>query len=188
MVYFRALLGEVCVKIDLSKIEGEPVRFDETVRLDADQLDPTRVAGPMEVRLDGTVRPAGDHYLVAGRAVGRGRLACGRCLEPVDWSTTETFDLEVALLDAAPLESEIVLDENDLDIVYLDNPALDLEQLAAEQIMLALPMRVLCADDCAGLCPRCGANRNVDGACRCEPETDPRWSALGDLTGGAPVD
>jgi uncharacterized protein len=176
------------VKIDLSKLEGEPIRFAETVRLDADRLDPTRVAGPIEVRLEGSVRPVDDRFLVAGQAVATGRLACGRCLEPVDWASEEAFDLEVALSDAAPLDSEIVLDESDLDIVYLDNPALDLDELAAEQVMLALPMRVLCADDCAGLCPRCGANRNVDGACRCEPDTDPRWSALGDLAGGAPVD
>lgn len=188
MLYFPALSGEVCVRIDLSKIEGEPVRFAEAVRLDPDRLDPTRVSEPVEVRLEGEVRPVGDRFHVAGRAVAEGRLACGRCLAPVDWSTEADFDLEVVLAEAAPLDPELALGDDDLDTVFLDNAELDTEELAVEQVMLELPIRVLCTDDCAGLCPRCGADRNVDGACRCEPETDPRWSALEDLMGGASVD
>ncbi len=176
------------MRIDLSKIEGEPARFDETVSLAPDELDPTRVAGPVKVRLVGQVRPMGDRFLITGRAVAEGRLACVRCLEPLDWSTDSAFELDVALLEAAPLEAELELGDDDLDTIYLEQTHFDFEQLAIEQVMLELPMRVLCADDCAGLCPRCGADRNADGACRCEPETDPRWSALKDLEKGAPVD
>jgi uncharacterized protein len=98
------------------------------------------------------------------------------------------FDVEVALAETAPLEPELALDEADLDIVFLEEPVLDLEKLAVEQVVLEMPMRVLCSEKCAGLCPRCGANRNVEGACRCEAETDPRWAALGDLAGENPVD
>jgi uncharacterized protein len=188
MVYCRALSGEVCVKIDLSTIEGEPVPFADVVQIGADRLDPTRVAGPMKVRLEGTVRPAGDRYLVSGRTSCEGRLACVRCLQPVEWSADSAFDLEIALAAPAPIDAEVVLDEADLDVVYLETPVLDLEAMAVEQVLLELPMRVLCSDNCAGLCPTCGADRNTEGACRCEPETDPRWSALGDLKGGAPVD
>lgn len=173
------------MKIDLSKIEGEPVFFAETIELGAEELDPDRVAGPMSVRLEGAVRPSGgDHFLVGGRAIARGPLVCTRCLEAVDWEMDSTFDLEVALAQVAPLDPEIALDESDLDLVYLEEPTLDLMELAMEQVELELPMRVLCTDECAGLCPRCGANRNTDGACRCEPEVDPRWADLKDLAGG----
>ena len=55
---------------------------------------------------------------------------------------------------------------------------LELSDVAAEQVLLALPMRIICDEACAGLCPRCGNNRNVEGACRCEPEVDPRWDAI----------
>ena len=98
------------------------------------------------------------------------------------------FSIEIALADAAPLDPELALEEADLDVVFLETPNLDLEKLALEQLVLELPMRVLCSDECAGLCPQCGANRNVEGACRCEPEADPRWAALKDLAGQDPVD
>jgi uncharacterized protein len=178
----------VCVKIDLSQILNEPESFAETVELSAELLDPGRVAGPISVRLEGTVRPLGDHFLVGGRATATGRLSCGRCLEPVDWSMDTTFDFEAVLAAATPLDPEIALDEADLDLVVLEAPELDVTELAVEQVELELPIRVVCSEDCAGLCPRCGGNRNTDGACRCEPETDPRWESLRDLAGGSPVD
>ena len=176
------------MKIDLSKIDGEPIRFAETFGLDADRFDPTRVTGPMEVRLEGSVRPVGDNYLVGGHTHAIGKVSCGRCLEPVDWQMESDFDLEVGLAEAAPLDPELALDAEDLDVVYLEEPLLDLEGRAIEQVELEMPIRVLCSEECAGLCPRCGSNRNVEGACRCEPEADPRWAALKDLAGGSPVD
>ncbi len=106
VLYFRPLWGEVCVKIDLSKIEGEPTRFDETIGFDANRFDPTRVIGPMEVRLEGSVRPAGDHYLVNGHTHAGGRLICGRCLEPAAWQMESNFDLEVALAQGAELRPQ----------------------------------------------------------------------------------
>ena len=188
MLYFRPLWGEVCVKIDLSKIETEPVSFVETMSFDDDRLDPTRVIGPMEVQLEGKVRPVGDHYLVDGRTSASGQVGCGRCLEPAKWQMESTFDLEVALAEKAPLDAELVLDEADLDVVFLEEPVLDLEDLAIEQVLLEMPIRVLCSEECAGLCPRCGANRNKEEDCRCETEVDPRWAALKDLAGQDPVD
>lgn len=189
MLYFPPLWGEVCVKIDLSKIEGEPLAFNETMELGEERFDPDRVTGPMSVRMEGTVRPTGgDHFLVVGRASASGRLSCGRCLEPVDWRMDSAFDLELVLAESPPLDPEIALDEADLDLVYMAEPTLDLTELAMEQVELELPIRVLCREECAGLCPRCGANRNIDGACRCEPEVDPRWASLQDLAGGKLAD
>ena len=176
------------MKIDLSRIDNEPVDFAETVSFDQDRLDPTRVIGPMEVRLEGKVRPVGDHFFVDGRTSASGELGCGRCLEPVKWQMESTFDLEVALAEKAPLDSELSLEEADLDIVFLAKPVLDLEDLAIEQVLLEMPIRVLCSEKCAGLCPQCGANRNEEDACRCETEVDPRWAALKDLAGRDPVD
>jgi uncharacterized protein len=176
------------VKIDLSKIEGEPKTFAESFDLGDDKLDPNRVTGRMQIHLKGSVRPLGEHYFVDGRLTADGRISCGRCLEPVDWRTDSEFNMEIALVETAPLDPEIALDEADLDLVYLEKPILELEELAIEQIELELPIRVLCTEDCAGLCPRCGANRNVPDACTCEPETDPRWAALGDLVDRDPED
>jgi uncharacterized protein len=82
---------------------------------------------------------------------------------------------------AAVDDEEVGLEEEDLEVVFVADGELDLAELAAEQILLGLPMRWVCNEACRGLCPQCGANRNQENACTCEPETDPRWQALADL-------
>ena len=59
----------------------------------------------------------------------------------------------------------------------LTGDELDLEPLARDAVLLELPLATLCAEDCAGLCPTCGANRNTE-TCDCAPAVDPRWAAL----------
>jgi uncharacterized protein len=68
----------------------------------------------------------------------------------------------------------------DDDAYPLDGDELDLEPLARDAVLLELPLAPLCSEECLGLCPTCGANRNVT-VCYCPPETDPRWSALDSL-------
>lgn len=173
------------MKIDISKIVQEPQSFDEELCVDADRLGADLVAGPISVRLTGEVRPHGDVFSIGGRCAAEGPLTCSRCLEPVPWDVAEDYSFEYRMPAAAPLEAESGLDEDELDVAFLQGEELDLVELAAEQVLLAMPMRILCEDDCAGLCPRCGANLNQTDDCGCKPEVDPRWGPLADLAGSA---
>lgn len=66
-------------------------------------------------------------------------------------------------------------------VPYLQDDRLDLSQWARDAVALEVPEKILCRDDCAGLCPGCGANLNVEG-CRCAPPSlDPRWGPLAKL-------
>ena len=181
----RPLRGEVRVKIDISKLVHEPLPFDQEVRVEAERLGSDLVAGPIAVHLEGEVRPYGDVFSISGRCAADGPLQCSRCLEPVPWNFTEDYSFEYRMPASAPLEAESGLDEDDLDVAFLQNEELDLSELAAEQVLLAMPMRILCQQNCAGLCPRCGANLNTTADCGCKPEVDPRWQALADLAGNA---
>jgi uncharacterized protein len=68
-----------------------------------------------------------------------------------------------------------------LEIAILESNNIDVAELVREQILLNLPEQVFCAEDCKGLCPQCGANRNLID-CKCEEkEIDPRWAALKNL-------
>ncbi len=98
-------------------------------------------------------------------------LTCDRCGVP--FSREKTVPLDFLL--AETLEDE----END-EIVLLEDGGLELDQLATETFVLAMDTKNLCSDDCKGLCPKCGANRNL-GPCRCRPEVDPRLAALSQL-------
>lgn len=65
-----------------------------------------------------------------------------------------------------------------IDIGFYEGDGLSLEETLREFILLSIPMQSLCKPDCAGLCPHCGANRNLT-LCACEAKMeDPRWDAL----------
>lgn len=170
------------MSISLSSVDERPVTFVEEVVLSADQLDSGQVAGSMTVRLEGRVLPMGGGYLVDGSMDAEGSLVCSRCLVPVSWKGNDRFSVELRhALDIA--DDDVELDKGDLDVVFINDDQLDIGSLAAEQVMLNLPMRILCQPECAGLCPRCGANNNQEDSCHCEPEVDPRWEALRGLEG-----
>jgi uncharacterized protein len=76
--------------------------------------------------------------------------------------------------------------EGDDEAYPLTDDELDLEPLARDAVLLELPLAPLCADDCLGLCPQCGVNRNEE-TCACEQPADPRWSALDALRGQGSV-
>jgi len=67
--------------------------------------------------------------------------------------------------------------ERDEEAYPLSGDELDLEPLARDAVLLELPLAPLCREDCAGLCPTCGANRNTE-SCDCAPPTDVRWAVL----------
>jgi uncharacterized protein len=112
---------------------------------------------------------------VRGQAVG----TCGRCLERFPLEVVQEFSL--VLTPATPLTGDIELAPGDLTQSFYEGTQIDLTPLMYEQIMLALPTRPLCGEECRGLCPQCGSNRNT-GQCRCVIEDgDPRWSTLRNL-------
>jgi len=120
---------------------------------------------------------------VRGTLQGRVLAECGRCLEryPVDVDTPlDQFYLPRLADRPEEQEEEVEVGDHDVVVGYYDGDQLDLGEVAREQLFLALPMKRLCREDCAGLCPTCGKNRN-EVACDCPeaPEpVDPRLEVL----------
>lgn len=97
---------------------------------------------------------------------------CDRCGANVAHAHTVTVDKALAPSIEGE-ESETILLTPDMK--------LDLDELLYSEVIVALPMKHLCREDCKGICSRCGKNLN-DGNCDCpEREPDPRWSALAEL-------
>lgn len=114
-------------------------------------------------------------------------LVCARCLEPVVEDVSRDFDLFYRPLNGAnppgraKPEEEIRLKWDDTEIGFFQGEGLFLADVLAEQVLLAIPMKVICRSDCRGLCPHCGANLNHD-ECRCETHAaDPRLAPLARL-------
>jgi len=114
-----------------------------------------------------------------GTIRGRARATCGRCVEGFTLELTQDFSL--VLSPATRLAGEIELAPGDLTQSFYEGSEIDLTRLVYEQTLLALPTRPLCGEECRGLCPQCGINRNL-GQCTCAADAgDPRWAALRNL-------
>ncbi len=133
-------------------------------------------------RLDGVslaVTLDGDEVDVLGRIAATVPQTCGRCLEEYPAAVQAAVDVRFAPRPAA--SHSIELGRDDLDVDFYVNDELNLGALVENETTLALPMKPLCRDDCRGLCPACGSNRNL-GACACPVRTpDPRLAVLKDL-------
>lgn len=137
--------------------------------LPADDPFEYKLVRPLNVDLE--IQKRSDHIHVQGTLEGTLQVNCHRCLLPVLWPLDEKVD--VFLVEEEELEpsEEIELDTKDLDYEFFDGIVIEIDQLVAEQIFLALPVKILCSEDCRGLCPRCGANLNEE-PCRCEKRSD----------------
>ncbi len=118
---------------------------------------------------------------VRARCRGMFELLCARCLEPIGHHADLRFDLifRPSGIDAEAGERSI--SEAETEIGYYEDSGLLLEDVVREQVLLSLPDRSLCREDCKGLCSHCGGNRNETDCTCAEAEIDPRWSALQNL-------
>jgi uncharacterized protein len=93
---------------------------------------------------------------------------CSRCLEAARLPISVSFKYVLSPAQAE-LSEEQELSAEDLNFVYYQDDLIDLDPLIIEQILLQIPMKVLCQEDCRGLCPHCGINLNTDH-CQCHDE------------------
>jgi uncharacterized protein len=170
------------------ELEQEPLLFEESIAAGTLEYAPdiTQV-GPMAVtgRADLLVENRGHNEQIPDiriRAAYRANfeVLCARCVEPVATPVDGNFDLifRPQAADAESGERAITLDET--EIGYYEESGLSLEDVVREQVLLSLPSRTLCKEDCKGLCPRCGQNQNLE-TCKCDTSSDPRWNALAGL-------
>ncbi|MBQ8503575.1 MAG: DUF177 domain-containing protein [Clostridia bacterium] len=125
------------------------------------------------VKLKGEIRNTAGLVTVSATITFTMDIVCDRCAEKA------VLSFEVPMQHG--LVSELNDEEND-DYILIEDMKLDIEQLTLEDIYLALPGKLLCKEDCKGVCPQCGANLN-EGPCSCKKEIDPRFEALLDLLG-----
>ena len=118
---------------------------------------------------------------VKGTIAAELEAECDRCLEAVTLPIDKAFDLfYLPEKTQAGQGGEIELLERELDVSFYRDDRIDLDELTLEQLELSLPLRILCREDCHGLCAQCGTNLNLE-QCTCQPEIDSRWQALADL-------
>src|ERR1700683_647416 len=138
-----------------------------------------RQVEPLEVRA--TAELTGGQIRVYGHLHTRVELVCARGLAPVVEEISRDFDLFCRPMPSIANNDEFHLNLDDTEIAFFEGDGLFLADVLAEQVNLALPMKVICRSDCRGLCSHCGANLNNE-ECRCEKNSsDPRLAPLARL-------
>jgi len=161
--------------IKVSEIPDEGLAIDAAALPDAPFSDPAWRLEGLSLRLE---RDDLD-VLVHGEIRATVPQVCGRCLELFRARVAASVDVRAVPRPATADNVELAAD--DLDVDFYAKDELDLGVLIETETTLALPMKPLCRDDCLGLCPVCGGNRNVV-ACRCRDRApDPRLAVLRDL-------
>jgi len=164
--------------ISVEELQEHPVRFDEVFGPGKIDYQSEGFRQVTDLNVAGVASLLDTEIQVKGRLITELEMPCARCLEPSRQLVRRSFDLTYQPLVEAPKADELEVPPGEEEVGFYQGEGLLLEDLAREQVLLTLPMRTLCRDDCKGLCPQCGGNRNKE-ACKCEAHlTDARWDAL----------
>jgi uncharacterized protein len=127
------------------------------------------------------VRVCGEAIQVQGSIHTGLNLQCCRCLENYSYPLTSQFDVTLFPERGVVQEEEIELESEDLQTGFFSGDEVDLSGLIREQIILSIPYKALCHEECKGLCSQCGTNLN-QGDCGCNREgRDSAFSVLKNL-------
>jgi uncharacterized protein len=175
--------------ISIQELEASRVEFSQ-------HLAPGTVDLVAELRQSGVLDTKGRAELLAEHRGGKNVVkdirvvgnfstevsaTCARCVEPVSSKVGGDFDLLYRPLGVDAGKDERAISEAETEIGYYSGDGIALEDVLREQILLALPAKIVCDENCRGLCPRCGKNLNSE-SCVCEEQPpDPRWAALADI-------
>jgi uncharacterized protein len=154
---------------NLFNFDNEVVEIDEKLSLDDFEYS--------------TYKPLKNGVLVKGRAFCKADVVyieldisfdffgvCDRCADEFE----RKYSFSINKIVVQKLENE---DDDYEDFIVVENDVLDLDDYVYQEIQLFLPQKMLCSEDCKGLCAKCGKNLNKE-ECSCEKEVDPRMAAL----------
>jgi len=162
------------LQVSISKIPNEGLDIDEVVNGEVLAIDPEELSTGKDGRFKAHVARSDDLSLhVRGHLNLRTSGPCARCLADTPLNLDQELDLfflpESKAMAEHDDEEGAELQDRDLVVTFYKGDILDLAGVVREQILLAQPMKRLCREDCKGVCPTCGADRNLT-SCGCPKE------------------
>ena len=169
--------------LSLTELEHHKIHFDSTYK-------PGEIALPDDLQQEQNLHAAGTAELlrntlgeirIKGQVQTAISAACDRCLEPARIEIDSPFELYYRPVPESNGHHERRINEGEADLSFYSGNGLELEEALREFVLLQVPMHHYCREDCMGICPVCGENRN-QVACQCEQRPgDERWAALKNL-------
>jgi uncharacterized protein len=174
---------------EIKDLELHPIEFAEKFEpgvidlgLDYRQISPIETSG----RADLVEEHHGKQKIIQDIRI-QGQLTtslesnCARCLEPLKQDVQRKFDLLYRPQGTDAGRDEMSVTDAEAEIGYYEGEGILLDDVVREQILLAVPLKLTCREDCKGLCPHCGQNLNQE-KCSCAVTLEePRWAALKEI-------
>jgi uncharacterized protein len=173
-------LGDAEMIIEVNKLVNQALHVEQPVSMGKGREPVEGVSYVRDVDVDFTLLAKGKEVKLAGTFSAGLKLTCHRCLGEYELALEQDLDLVFIPREEMPGEVDVELADEDMNVAsYID--VIDLAQIIDEQVALALPMKLLCSEDCKGICSQCGQNLN-EGACQCRDErVDARLLVLKDI-------
>ena len=135
-----------------------------------------------DFRVEGTLQRSGLVFRLRGTLTGTLETECDRCLSRFGRPVETDLEVRAVLGEGEIPQEEAGGGEEEVPIYLTAQPALDLSDAIREAVLLEIPIKNVCTEDCRGLCLQCGANLNLE-SCNCDrTPQDQRWSALRELS------
>jgi len=178
--------------LDIKELELRPLEFAEDFPADVIDLGGGDVRQRTVLKTQGRAEVVEEHHgkhriikdiRLRGRLSAGLELQCARCLESVPQEIAREFELLYRPLGADAGRDELSVTDAEAEIGYYEGDGILLEDVLREQVLLALPLKITCREECKGLCPQCGKNLNQEQCSCAVPADDARWAALKEIRG-----
>lgn len=174
----RSVNGRPLLVVPIAGLEEKEYSFEFTVPADELEVDDF-YEGKIVVR--GGVTKVGSQFFVKGTISAVRVGECDRCLSPTRQEVEQEFGLYYRVSTSAAEESGEDSGDDRVRVLGPEEHLIVLDEEIRQSLRLLVPMKNLCREDCKGLCPQCGKNKN-EGACDCDKgPIDPRWAKLAGL-------
>ncbi len=138
--------------------------------------EPLRLLSPVKARL--RIEKVSSEVFAKGEVSAAIELQCSRCLKKFSKTIEANVNVVYHPVEELKGEEKHEIKEDELDMGFYKGEELDVHDIVTEQIILSVPMKPLCSESCKGICPKCGADLNVN-TCSCGmKEPDPRLAVL----------
>jgi uncharacterized protein len=164
--------------VDLTQLEKDELRVEHQYSPEQFDLSDDEIKLITQPRIDFHLRRIGREIRIRGRLTAEVEAVCDRCLNSFTLTLAVPLDVFYAPIERLKPEEEVELSGPDLTLGFYRDEMIDVDALVREQIRLALPFRMLCREDCRGLCQTCGADLNRNPCACSAEEADPRWAVL----------
>jgi len=159
--------------LELRKYETFPVHIELVDTTSKTEVDMDSILSIDKTMLELDIQKSGDEYYCQGQLVADATVECARCLKPFKQKLINETDFI-----ATPYKQDGGITDDEDRTYYDANLRAILREIVRQTVILALPLKPLCREDCRGLCPQCGTNLN-EKKCKCiVNEIDPRLEPL----------